>query len=119
MKRKHIDYTNWSQDELIKELKRIKETTYGLVWHRDVPQEKIDVDDLAFVILPPAGGTSGLAMSLDEPLSDATLKFQTDYITRQIEAAGGNMTIAAERLGLQRTNLYRKMKQLGMPTQDH
>lgn len=43
MKRKHIDYTNWSQDELIKELKRIKETTYGLVWHRDVPQEKIDV----------------------------------------------------------------------------
>lgn len=43
MKRKHIDYTNWSQDELIKELKRIKETTYGLVWHRDVPQENIDV----------------------------------------------------------------------------
>jgi len=43
MSRKNIDYTNWSKDELIKELKRIKETTYGLVWHRDVPQEKIDV----------------------------------------------------------------------------
>ena len=43
MKKKHIDYTNWSKDELVKELKRIKETTYGLVWHRDVPQEKIDV----------------------------------------------------------------------------
>jgi len=43
MKKKHIDYTTWSKDELIKELKRIKETTYGLVWHRDVPQEKIDV----------------------------------------------------------------------------
>lgn len=43
MKKKNIDYTNWSQDELIKELKRIKEITYGLVWHRDVPQEKIDI----------------------------------------------------------------------------
>lgn len=43
MKKKHIDYTNWSKDELVKELKRIKETTYGLVWHRDVPREKIDV----------------------------------------------------------------------------
>lgn len=43
MNKKHIKYDNWSKDELIKELKRIKETTYGLVWHRDVPQEKIDV----------------------------------------------------------------------------
>ena len=42
-KKKKIDYTNWSKDELVKELKRIKETTYGLVWHRDVPHEKIDV----------------------------------------------------------------------------
>jgi len=41
MKKKHIDYTNWSNDELVKELKRIKEITYGLVWHRDVPEEKI------------------------------------------------------------------------------
>lgn len=43
MTKKQIDYTNWSKDELIIELKRIKETTYGLVWHRNVPQEKIDV----------------------------------------------------------------------------
>lgn len=43
MAKKHINYDNWSKDELVKELKRIKETTYGLVWHRDVPEEKIDV----------------------------------------------------------------------------
>jgi len=43
MAKKHINYDGWSKEELIKELKRIKETTYGLVWHRDVPQEKIDV----------------------------------------------------------------------------
>ncbi len=42
MKRK-IDYENWSKEELIQELRRIKETKYGLVWHRDLPEEKIDI----------------------------------------------------------------------------
>jgi len=38
-----INYDEWSKEELIKELRRIKETTYGLVWHRDLPEEKIDI----------------------------------------------------------------------------
>ncbi|KKT75448.1 MAG: Methyltransferase [Parcubacteria group bacterium GW2011_GWB1_44_7] len=40
---KKISYDNWSKEELIKELSRIKETKYGLVWHRDLTEEKIDV----------------------------------------------------------------------------
>lgn len=43
MLKKKIDYSGWSKDDLVKEINRIKETTYGLVWHRDVPQEKIDI----------------------------------------------------------------------------
>jgi len=39
---KRINYDGWSKEELIKELHRIKETRYGLVWHRDLPEEKID-----------------------------------------------------------------------------
>jgi adenine-specific DNA-methyltransferase len=38
-----INYDEWSKEELIKELRRIRETKYGLVWHRDLPEEKIDV----------------------------------------------------------------------------
>lgn len=38
-----INYNNWSREELEKELRRIKETKYGLVWHRDLPEEKIDI----------------------------------------------------------------------------
>ncbi len=41
--KKKIDYEQWSKDELVKEIKRIRETTYGLVWHRDLPEEKIDI----------------------------------------------------------------------------
>ncbi len=52
----------------------------------------------------------------DGSLSDATRTFQTHHIRGAIEAAGGNMTFAAENLGLHRSNLYRKMRQLGMPT---
>jgi adenine-specific DNA-methyltransferase len=38
-----INYDDWSKEELIKELRRIRETKYGLVWHRDLPEEKIDI----------------------------------------------------------------------------
>lgn len=36
-------YDTWSKEELIKEILKIKSTTYGLVWHRDLPEEKIDI----------------------------------------------------------------------------
>ena len=47
-------------------------------------------------------------------LAEATLQFQSDYIRRVISQCDGNMSTAAERLGLHRANLYRKMRQLGM-----
>ena len=53
-------------------------------------------------------------LSLDLPLPEATRRFQAAYIKKQIARARGNMTDAAERLGLHRANLYRKMQQLGM-----
>ncbi|MDO8590807.1 MAG: site-specific DNA-methyltransferase [bacterium] len=37
------EYETWSKEELIKEMIKIKSTTYGLVWHRDLPEEKIDI----------------------------------------------------------------------------
>lgn len=40
---KKINYDDWSKEELIKEIIKIKSTTYGLVWHRDLPEEKIDI----------------------------------------------------------------------------
>ncbi len=51
-------------------------------------------------------------------LSEATREFQISHIQTQIVAANGNMTEAATRLGLHRSNLYRKMKQLGMQTDE-
>ncbi len=75
--------------------------------------DQIRPDDLAFVNAPQKDNAeSGIPMDL--PLTDATKEFQIEYIQRHIDRCGGNMTEAAERMGLHRSNLYRKMKQLGM-----
>jgi Nif-specific regulatory protein len=75
--------------------------------------DTIELEELSF-ILAPSGETPAIASEL--PLSDATDKFQIEHIKRAIQRSRGNMSDAAERLGLHRSNLYRKMRQLGMPT---
>jgi transcriptional regulator with GAF, ATPase, and Fis domain len=72
---------------------------------------QIDSHDLNFITAP--AGKGGWEAG-DLPLTDATQAFQREYIQQQVRQTGGNMTLASERLGLHRSNLYRKMKQLGM-----
>lgn len=50
-----------------------------------------------------------------EELSQATKEFQVAHINQTIARCRGNMTRAASALGLHRSNLYRKMRQLDMP----
>ena len=68
--------------------------------------------DLAFIFSPSHETTNLLVV--DQPLSAATDRFQIEYIRKAVQRTGGNMSDAAELLGLHRSNLYRKMKQLGM-----
>jgi transcriptional regulator with GAF, ATPase, and Fis domain len=75
-------------------------------------EEKIEPADLAF-ILSPSQDSAGLLV-VDQPLSSATDRFQVEYIRKAIDRTRGNITEAADLLGLHRSNLYRKMKQLGM-----
>ena len=77
-----------------------------------VAGDMIEPNDLAF-ILSPAPETTNLLV-VDQPLAEATDRFQSEYIRKAIERTGGNMSDAADVLGLHRSNLYRKMKQLGM-----
>jgi len=78
------------------------------------PGDRIESEELAFILSPRRGGQ--MLVSAGQPLAEATGEFQVEYITRSIEQAGGNMSQAAARLGLHRSNLYRKMRQLGMET---
>jgi Nif-specific regulatory protein len=78
--------------------------------------DRIEVEDLAFILSP--RGASDLTPEVDRTLTDATAEFQVRYIRRAIEQCGGNMSQAAGLLGLHRSNLYRKMRQLDMPIPD-
>ena len=75
--------------------------------------DQVRPDDLAFINAPQKEDANS-SVAMDLPLTDATKEFQIDYIQRHIDRCGGNMTDAAQRMGLHRSNLYRKMKQLGM-----
>jgi len=48
-------------------------------------------------------------------LQEARAAYERDYILRKLEESQGNVTRAAEALGLERSHLYRKMKSLGIP----
>lgn len=74
--------------------------------------ERVEVDDLAFILSP--GQDSALEPSLDAGLDQATKQFQREFIRRSVKRVGGNMSEAARMMGLHRSNLYRKMRQLEM-----
>lgn len=53
-------------------------------------------------------------VQLDQPLREARDDFERTYFKHHLEAAAHNMSRLAELSGLERTHLYRKLKQLGI-----
>jgi DNA-binding NtrC family response regulator len=66
----------------------------------------------------PAGGgfasAAGVAVSLDQPLREARDQFERVYFEHHLVRENFSMTRVADRAGLERTHLYRKLKQLGV-----
>jgi DNA-binding NtrC family response regulator len=52
----------------------------------------------------------------DETLRQARERFERDYIAAVLQQNHGRIGAAAKQLGIERTNLYRKLKQLNIPT---
>ena len=60
------------------------------------------------------GPQSQQSFELDKPLRDARDAFEKAYFEFHLAKEGGSMTRVAEKTGLERTHLYRKLKQLGV-----
>ena len=56
----------------------------------------------------------GFVVSFELPLREARDAFERAYFEHHLQREGGSMTRVAERTGLERTHLYRKLKQLGV-----
>ena len=91
----------------VRELKNLMERVAFLC-----PGDRVEVDDLAFILSP--GQDSSLEPSADLGLDQATKQFQREFVRRSVKRVGGNMSEAAKLLGVHRSNLYRKMRQLTM-----
>lgn len=82
-------------------------------------EEEIAAEDVARLLAPVAtvaadrgAGLSDEVMSL--PLREAREVFERLYFEHHQRAEGGNMTRLAEKTGLERTHLYRKLRDLGL-----
>ena len=78
--------------------------------------DQVGAEDLAFILSPQRDVFEDLSEGIG--LAEATDRFQQEYIRRAIKRAQNNMSDAARVLGLHRSNLYRKMKQLGLPVDE-
>ena len=77
--------------------------------------EEIGVNDVNHALS--LFGTPSTAMPglpLDLPLREARDAFERVYFEHHIAKEGGNMSRVADSVGLERTHLYRKLKQLGV-----
>ena len=68
---------------------------------------------LAVPALAP-GPQAQQTFDLDRPLREARDAFEKSYFEFHLVKEGGSMTRVAEKTGLERTHLYRKLKQLGV-----
>ena len=73
----------------------------------DVPAEPSEVIELP-------GHVARQSFDLDKPLREARDGFEKAYFEFHLAKEGGSMTRVADKTGLERTHLYRKLRQLGI-----
>jgi two-component system nitrogen regulation response regulator NtrX len=78
--------------------------------------EQIGFDDLPAAVRGGRGSreTSWEAFDGFDSLREARLAFEKRFILKKLEEAGGNVTRAAELLGVERSHLYRKLRAFGI-----
>ena len=80
----------------------------------DITGEDVNRVAREFNLGPREQATTEVGVSLDLPLRDAREQFEKQYFLHHIRREEGNMSRVADRVGLERTHLYRKLKQLGI-----
>jgi two-component system nitrogen regulation response regulator NtrX len=100
---------NYSWPGNVRELRNIMERL--IIMH---PHQRLDVFNLPETVLRRtvlAAVDRGDATSLQA----ARERFERDFILQKLAEHKGNITKAAQALAIERSNLYRKMRQLGIP----
>ena len=78
-----------------------------------VPGDTVTRADLPEGLPDGAESSSGSPQDM-RSLKEGREQFERQFILRRLQEAEGNVVRAAELLGLERSNLYRKMRTLGI-----
>jgi len=97
----------------VRELKNVIERVLIL----NPKAQRIEAKHLPMLVQRTEGNTAGRNNNSREEFStllQAREAYERDYILKELDRCHGNVTRAAEALGLERSHLYRKMKALGV-----
>ncbi len=78
-------------------------------------EEDIELEDVERVLAAHAGSSPPPEIALDRPYREAREAFERLYFEHLLARENGSMSKVAERSGLERTHLYRKLRALGLP----
>jgi DNA-binding NtrC family response regulator len=78
--------------------------------------ENISLEETQRALPQSAAPNAAATLQLDAPLRDARDAFERTYFEYHLAREGGNISRVADAAGLERTHLYRKLKQLGVKT---
>lgn len=81
--------------------------------------DEISVGDVQQALASSLSTQAASGVPLNIPLREARDLFEKTYFEHLINQENGNMTRVAERAGLDRTHLYRKLKLLGIELRNH
>ena len=78
-------------------------------------EEEIQLDDVTRVLSARAAPGTLPEVAFDRPYREAREAFERVYFEHLLARENGSMSRVADRSGLERTHLYRKLKALGLP----
>jgi len=79
-----------------------------------VPGDTITAQDLAFLGHDAVSAPVVAPVDASLPLAEARERFERDYILQALATQNGNISRTADVLGVERSNLYKKMKAFGI-----
>lgn len=96
----------------VRELKNVVQRLLILPHGEEITEDEVEQ---AFGAAPTAAGAGEIPAALfDEPLREAREKFERSYLEHHLARTHGNVAEVAKLVEMERTHLYRKLKQLGI-----
>ena len=79
-------------------------------------EEEIGLEDVEVALSssPSSSSSVPVTAATDLPLREAREEFERSYLRQLLKSCDGSVALVAERAGMERTNLYRKLRALGI-----